>query len=441
MKRGLNRIDAFTIILGAIIGWGAFMLPGTMFLHEAGVINSAIGITLGTLAIIIIEKNYLVMITESKEVGGEFSYTYNNLGKKHGFVVGWFLTLAYLAIIPLNATAFPLVIKKIFNELLEVGYLYNVAGYNVYFGEVMVSSVIILLFAYLNIKGIKKSSKIQNVIVFGLIASVLITFVGMLLKSDFTLFNNNYIAKYEFKFSEVFKLFAIAPWAFIGFDAIAQLADEFNFSAKKTSAVAILSLVFGALVYNILNFITAIVYSPEEAIKSDWATGMAVYDTLGTPFFIILVIALGGAVWSGINGFFLCTSKLISSLANYKIIPEKLGRENNVGVNKNAIIFITLVSLVAPWFGRIALTWIVDMSSLGAAIAYFYVSYIALKKSESTKSKIYAIGGSLISILFVLLLIFPTSPAVLGKEPIIALVIWIIIGVIYYKNNSKEFRS
>ena len=143
----LNRIDIFSIVLGAIIGWGSFMLPGTKFLKESGVINTFLGLFLGVICIIIIEKNYLIMMQTHDEEGGEFSFTYNNLGKKHGFIVGWFLTLAYFTMIPLNATAFPLVIKKIFGGILEFGYLYNVAGYNIYLGEILTSSIIIIAFA------------------------------------------------------------------------------------------------------------------------------------------------------------------------------------------------------------------------------------------------------------------------------------------------------
>lgn len=45
MNKKLNKIDVFSIVLGSIIGWGgSFMLPGTKFLNEAGVINTTIGL-------------------------------------------------------------------------------------------------------------------------------------------------------------------------------------------------------------------------------------------------------------------------------------------------------------------------------------------------------------------------------------------------------------
>lgn len=439
-KRSLSKIDIFSIVLGAIIGWGSFMLPGTKFLKESGVINTFLGLALGVICIIIIEKNYSIMMSTHDEEGGEFSYTYNNLGKKHGFVVGWFLSLAYFTMIPLNATAFPLVIKKLFGGVLEFGYLYNIAGYNVYLGEILVSSIIILAFAILNLKGIKKTSKIQNIIIFSLISMIVIVGIGMFLKGDKTKFINTYIEGYHFDLSEIAKVFAITPFAFIGFDAIPQLSKEFNFSKKKASIVAIFSLIIGGLIYNILNIITALAYTAEEAINLEWAAGSAVLTVLGKGAFVLLIIALCSAVWSGINGFMICSSKLLGSISNYKMLPSNIGKVNKNGVFGNAIIFITIVSLIAPWFGREAIIWIVDMSSVGASIAYLYVSFIAFKHGKSKISKLIPIIGIIISIIFMILLLLPNSPASLSKEAMIALVVWSLIGFFVFYRIQLKFK-
>lgn len=432
MKSNLRKIDVFSIVLGSIIGWGSFMLPGTKFLKEAGVINTAFGLFLGAICIIIIESSYKIMMENHEEEGGEFSYTYNNYGRTHGFIVGWFLLLAYLTIIPLNGTAFPLVIKKIFGNILEFGYLYSIAGYEVYLGEILISSLIVILFSYLNIKGIKESSRVQNIIAFTLVTLVFVIFIAMLLKVDKDIILNNYIYNYKFDLGEVLKVFAITPFAFVGFDAIPQICREFDFGAKKASIIAIISIIMASIIYNILNITTALVYSPEEAYILDWALGTGVLITLGKFGFLLLVIALSAAVTSGINGFMICTSKLMGSIANYNMIPKKYGYINKNEVFKNSIIFATIISLIAPWFGREVILWIVDMASLGAAIAYMYVSLIAFKMEKNKFRKSMSFLGVMISILTILLLLTPTSPAALGKESLIALGLWIGLGIIFY---------
>ena len=144
MSEGLRRRDVFAIVLGSVIGWGSFMLPGNKFLIESGVINTAIGLFIGAFFIIIIESSYRVMLDNQNEEGGEFTYAYNYYGERHGFVVGWALSLAYLTMVPFNGTAFVLVLKKIFGNTLEVGYLYSIGPSEIYLGEILISSLIVI---------------------------------------------------------------------------------------------------------------------------------------------------------------------------------------------------------------------------------------------------------------------------------------------------------
>lgn len=432
MNEGLRRRDVFAIVLGSIIGWGSFMLPGNKFLIESGIINTAIGLFTGALFIIIIESSYRVMLENLRDEGGEFTYTYDQLGEKHGFIVGWALSLAYLTMVPFNGTAFALVIKKIFGNVLEFGYLYNVGGYKVFLGEVIVSSLIVLLFAYINIKGIKETSKTQNIIVFTLVVSVFSVFIAMFSTVDKTNVMNNYILNYKFDLGQVLRVLAITPFAFVGFDAIPQLSKEFNFSAKSASIIAVVSLLIASLVYNILNITTGLAFSATEALAEDWALGAGVLNNLGYVWLFILVLGLGGAVTSGINGFILSTGKLMGAISHKGILPKSFGKLNKNGVFRNTIIFTTIISLVAPWFGREVILWIVDMASLGAAVAYLYVCIISYGKGKTAYRKIMSVLGTIISISFVGLLLIPGSPAALGIESLIALGVWIVLGIIFY---------
>ncbi len=432
MKEGLRRRDVFAIVLGSIIGWGSFMLPGNKFLKESGIINTFIGLFAGALFIIIIESSYRVMLDNLRDEGGEFTYTYDHMGEKHGFIVGWALSLAYLTMVPFNGTAFALVIKKIFGSVLEFAYLYKIGGYEVFLGEVIVSSLVVLLFAYINIKGIKETSKTQNIIVFTLVVSVFSVFIAMFASVDKTNLLNNYILDYKFNLGQVLKVLAITPFAFVGFDAIPQLSKEFNFSSKSASFIAIVSLLIASLVYNILNITTGLAFSATEAFAEDWALGAGVLNNLGYVWLFILVLGLGGAVTSGINGFMLSTGKLMGAISKKGILPKSFGQVNKNGVFKNTIIFTTIISLIAPWFGREVILWIVDMASLGAAVAYLYVCIVSYGKGKTRYRKVMSILGIIISISFVALLLIPGSPAALGIESLIALGIWIVLGFIFY---------
>jgi hypothetical protein len=44
LKRDLNELQIWSLALGAIIGWGCFVLPGNKFLPTAGPLGTAIGL-------------------------------------------------------------------------------------------------------------------------------------------------------------------------------------------------------------------------------------------------------------------------------------------------------------------------------------------------------------------------------------------------------------
>ena len=96
------------------------------------------------------------------------------------------------------------------------------------------------------------------------------------------------------------------------------------------------------------------------------------------------------------------------------------------------------------------------MSSIGVSIAYFYTCYTAyamFKWSSNQKSnnlevqvvapfqKFMALIGIISSLIFVALLLVPGSPAFLGIESRIALLVWVILGVVFYLAKRKEYNA
>ena len=440
MRKKLNRIDILALALGCIIGWGSFTLPGSKFLPESGIISTAIGIMLGGIAIVFIQQGYHIMMESHKEDGGEFSYTYNHMGKANGFIVGWSLTLCYISMVPLNATAFVLVLKKLFGSRVDFIYLYQAAGYPVYLSEILIASIIIIIFAFINIKGLKMSSRVQNIMILLMVVNVIIVFIAMFIKVDHKLVMDTYILNYKFNIAEVAKVFAIIPFLFVGFDVIPQVSTELNFEPSKATRMAIIAIFSGVLFYNLLNITTGLVYTPDKAMLEEWALGSAVFDNIGYIGFLLLSISLAGAVAGGINGFTLSSSKLIGALSNYRLIPAKYSLENKNGVFENGVKFVALISLIAPWFGRKIIIYIVDMSSLLAAISYLYVCLIGVKRTKGMKRFLSALGA-LVSITFIGLLIIPGSPGQLSTISLILVFCWAIMGFIYYKKYSTKIKS
>ena len=255
----------------------------------------------------------------------------------------------------------------------------------------------------------------------------------------------------------VLAVVAVAPWAFVGFDTIPQAAEEFKFSAKKTKIIMVLSILFGAAVYVVLNTVTAAVVPtgyenwaayigdlPNQEGLLSLPTFHAGYQLLGTAGVVFLGIAVLGAILSGIIGFYMATSRLLYSMANEHVLPRWFGElHKKYKTPSNAILFVLIIALIAPFFGRTALGWIVDMSSIGAAIGYGYTSLSAFKYAKQEKNRgIMATGiiGSVMALIFIILLLVPIPMfnCSLGKESYICLIAWIVLGAGFYFISKRR---
>ncbi|MGF3215086.1 APC family permease [Facklamia sp. P12945] len=449
LDRSLSPLNVWSLALGSIIGWGAFVMPGNLFLKTAGPLGSAIGMMIGSLIMIIIAISYGYLIQKFPVAGGEFVFAFKGFGRTHAFICAWFLGLSYLSIVPLNATALGLIGRYMFPGILQVGYLYTIAGWEVYLGEVLFASLSLIIFAITSIKGIKISGNIQTFMAFALVGSILLLTVVALFSNQTSIKNlTPAFSPENTPIGGILAVVAIAPWAFVGFDTIPQASEEMNFSTKKAMGIMILSILLGGLMYIAMNTVTAIVYPWNEFIETGpfWATGEAVEQLMGQIGLFVLGIALISAILAGIIGFYMATSRLLLSMARAKALPEWFSVVDSKNKTpKNAILFVLLISLITPWFGRQVLLWVVDMASIGAAIGYFYTTASAFNILRKTKGKRIQIAvsfiGSILSLGFIILLIVPGMPAYLSFPSRIALFIWILLGIIFYVVSAKSYNK
>ena len=189
LERKLSPLNVWSLALGCIIGWGAFVMPGNTFLGKAGPLGTAIAMGIAAVIMIVIAFNYHFMINHYPVAGGEFTYTQKAFGEKHAFVCSWFLGLSYLAIVPLNATALALIGRNLINNIFQVGFHYNVAGYDIYLGEILLAAAALLLFAWLSIRGVNFTGRFQTGLVFALVGGVLIVTIAAIADPDVSLSN------------------------------------------------------------------------------------------------------------------------------------------------------------------------------------------------------------------------------------------------------------
>lgn len=223
----------FAMALGSAVGWGAFILPYEWGV-SGGLAGTALGFLIGGAIIAVIAVSYGYGIERLPVAGGSVAFALSGLGRLHGFIAGWALTLGYAGIVALNASAVTLVFRVTLPSLVQNVKLYSVAGWDIYLPEVIIATTFLVVFALLNIRGVALSGKFQFIAVVLLLLGVALIFITMLTM----LFTRGITLPPAFPvgvspWAAVFTIVAFAPWAYVGFDSIPQLAGEFNFSPNK----------------------------------------------------------------------------------------------------------------------------------------------------------------------------------------------------------------
>jgi len=477
LQRQLSPMHVWALAFGCVIGWGSFINPGKKFLPNSGVAGTAIAMVLGALVMIIIAFSYSYMVPKYPQAGGEFTFTKKCFSKNAAFLCGWFLVAAYLTNVPMNSTAIGLIVDGLDGsaDILKFGFHYSIAGFEIYMGEMLLATAILLLFGYLNIVGVKKAGFVQTILSSLLVASVFSLFVASLISAKAKGVNmhplwgfdknaaiaagavTSEIGQYAHKgfsgiLSAILATFAIAPWAFVGFDTIPQAAEEFNFSFRKVSLIMIIAIVFGCFVYTSNNTVSAAALAnwPERVMAGEWVLLVAAEELLGTFGKVLIGTGVSCAVLSGIMGFYLASSRLMYSMSRDGYLPAWFSVvDKKYGTPKNAILFCIAVSLSGPVLGREALGWFVDMSAIGASMGYFFTcasTLVTLRRDQDGTPFLHsmAVTGVVFSVVFMVLQLIPI-PGLSGvhfcRESYLLLVAWLVIGAVFYARQLKYFLS
>lgn len=492
LQRQLNPMSVWALAFGCVIGWGSFINPGKKFLPNSGVYGTAIAMVLGALVMVIIAFSYAYMVPKFPKAGGEFTFTKHCFGKTMAFICGWFLVVAYLTNVPMNSTALPLIVDGLDGDanILKFGFNYSIAGNEVWLGEIIFACFILLLFGFLNILGVKKAGFIQTVLAVLLAACAFTLCVAGVVSAKSKGINMEPVwgfskaAAKEAGYDGVNQLltgtealksfdngkdssgimaailatFAIAPWAFVGFDTIPQAAEEFKFSYKKVMGIMVLAIAFGAFVYISNNTVAAAAQAnwPDRVMAGDWVLLIAADELLGTFGKVLIGVGVSCAVLSGIMGFYLASSRLMYSMSRDGFLPAWFGKvDSKHNTPRNAMLFCIIVSLSGPILGREALGWFVDMSAIGASIGYFFTCASTLRTMHrdgdgSLKLKIMAIIGVIFSAAFMILQLIPMEKITgidafasvhFGTESYIMLIVWVALGVAFYFWKKRKFSD
>lgn len=250
---------------------------------------------------------------------------------------------------------------------------------------------------------------------------------------------------------QVFEIAVLAPWAYIGFESISHSAKEFKFSRKITLPIIIFALLTAALAYIMLTVCAALAVPDGYNNWGEYISSLGTVNGIkGLPTFYAAEQAMGttGLIVLGISAFcgiitalianYVALGRLIHALSKDRMAPKRLGDISKRGVPSSAFICVAGISCIIPLFGRTAIGWIVDVTTVGATLVYAYTSISAFKVAKKIKNKAIKITGLAGTVFAVIIGVFYILPEFWSKssmptESYLILIIWSVLGMVVFR--------
>ena len=407
--------DILVIAFGAMIGWGWVVSSGD-WIQRGGVLGAMIGFALGGVMIFFVGLTYAELTAAMPQCGGEHVFSYKAMGPIGSFICTWAIVLGYVSVVCFEACALPTIITYIYPGFLK-GYLYTVAGFDIYASWLAVAILVAIFMTIINILGAKTAAVLQTVL------TVIIGGVGLLLIASSVITGD--VANLEPQLfvgdsastviKSVFSVAVVTPFFFIGFDVIPQAAEEINVPLKKIGKIMILSIVLAVVFYALIIFGVGYVMSPADIESSLSGSGLVTADAMAKAFnssVMSKVLIVGGmcGIITSWNSF------LIGGL-----------------------------SVAAPFLGRKMLVWIVDAGNFGMVATSFIILRTKAPEMERPyKVKHYKIVGAiavLMSGFMVVMYMIPGSGSTLVVQEWVMVGGWSILGVVFCIGCKLKYKE
>ena len=421
--KSLSAFDLMTMGVGAVIGTGIFILPGTVAANAAGP-GVIVSFLLAAIVCALAAMCYAEFSSALPVAGSAYSYGNIIFGEFIGWILGWALVLEYMLAVATVSTGW----SAYFNALLASFGIHipkAISGpfdpaHGTYFN--LVAVLVVLVVSLILSRGMQSSKRVNNAMVILKIVIILL-FIGV---GFFFIKPANYHPFMPYKIGGILKGATTVFFAFLGFDAVSSSAAEVK-NPKKNMPIGIL----GTLL------IAAILYMGVSAVL----VGMVKYTKLDVANLVnqgwladtLAIGALIGMFTMMITTIF-ASSRLVYSIGRDGLLPKPLSKLNaqKGETPENALLFVTII--IAVMGGLVSLDELTSLVNIGTLLAFTFVSFgiIPLRHRQDIDNQ----GGFQVP-LYPLLPIISGLACIwmicqLGKTTFIGAGIWFVIGIIIY---------
>ena len=450
-------LGAWALAFGCAVGSDAFVMPWTTFLPKAGPLGTVLGIFLGGIVMAVVAWNYHYMINCRPGPGGVYEYASEAFGHDHGFLCGVFLGFAYVAIVWLDVTALVVVAHYMLGDALRFGFRYAVEGRVIYLGDILFALAAIAVTTAICCRS-RFSGLVQSVLAVAFAVGIVVCFAASALHNGggletmrpaFAPTGGNGVV-------QTLNILAIAPWLFVGFEAISNSSGEFRFPVRRSFAVMLAALVTAVVAYALLTAIPVLAPGGWPDVVNapvgnpDHHAFDAARRFLGRAGGVVIGVTLIGAIFTNLVGNTIAASRLTAAMADDGALPSLLGGRSADGAPRNAVLAIALLAVLVVPLGRVVIGVVVDISILGAAVAYAYTSAAAFKTARKAGNRgTLATGllGLVISTVVIFLFIMPfvsLDTTAIATESYLVLIFWCLAALaafvaVFHRDSMRRF--
>ncbi len=449
--------DILVIAFGAMIGWGWVVSSGG-WIQTGGVVGAALGFALGGIMIFFVGLTYAELTAAMPQCGGEHVFSHRAMGPNGSFVCTWGIILGYVGVACFEACAFPTILTYLCPGFLK-GYLYTVAGFDIYASWLAVAIIVAFLIMVINILGAKTAAVLQTVLTVIIGGAGILLIVASVINGSVDNLNGQMFVgpTSGSMLKNVLAVAVITPFYFIGFDVIPQAAEEINVPLKKIGKMLILSVVLAVIFYALVILAVGYVLNADAISASEAGTGLVTADAMAKAFktsVMAKVIIVGGmcGIITSWNSFMIGGSRAMYSMAESYMIPPffaKLHKKYKTPIN--SLFLIGILTMIAPLAGRKMMVWICDAGNFGCCLAYCMVSisFLILRKKEPNMPRPYRVPAYkfvgtmavLMSGFMVLMYCIPGSGGNLVWQEWIMVGGWTLLGVVFYIICKKKYKE
>ncbi|XRJ97794.1 amino acid permease [Latilactobacillus sakei] len=437
LERSLSSIDLIALGVGAVIGTGIFILPGTVAATKSGP-GIIFSFLLAAVVCSLAAMCYAEFASVLPVAGSAYSYSNIVYGEFVGWLIGWALVLEYVlavAAVAVGWSAYFVSVLSGFGLTLPkvvTGSFSPTKGTYIN----LIAIVIVCLIAWIIDQGMKTSVRLNNIIV----AIKLLIIVAFLLVGFFYIKPKNWIPFAPFGIKGVFRGAAVVFFAYLGFDCVSSSAAEVK-NPKRNMPIGIIGTLVICTMFYILVSAVLTGMVPYSRLNVDDAVSFALQIVHQN--FLAGIVSIGAlaGMFSMMVTMIYSSSRLLYSIGRDGLLPSFLGRIDHKHTPRNAIFTVVLViSLLA---GFVPLTQLANLVNIGTLIAFAVVSIgiIPLRRNP----KLNQIQGfrvpfyPALPILSGVLCIFMIAQ--LSKETLLASLVWFSLGiVIYFSYGIKQHK-